>query len=219
MTTDDLFNGEYVEQGAHEHYFQQVHVFRGLALSDADVLIDYLKNTVLKTSPFRYMLTPGGRKMSVSITNCGQVGWVSDVQGYRYAKYDPYSKLSWPDLPQCLINLSIKAAEMAGFNGFNPDSCIINKYAVASKMSLHQDKDEHDFQQPIVSISLGIAAVFEMGGFTRGDSTLRIPLFHGDVVVWGGEDRLRFHGVLPIKADSHPITKQTRINFTVRQAL
>jgi alkylated DNA repair protein (DNA oxidative demethylase) len=219
MINRDLFEHEHVKHGTHEHYFSRVDVFRGLASVEAENIINVIKKTVLKTSPFRFMLTPGGRKMSASITNCGQVGWVSDQQGYRYSQSDPYTHTAWPSMPECLRDLAQRAALLAGFENFNPDSCIINKYAIGSKMSLHQDKDEQDFTQPIVSISLGIPAVFEVGGFKRTDKVKRIALFHGDVVVWGGEDRLRFHGILPIKENTHPVLKHTRLNITLRHAL
>ena len=169
-------------------------------------------------SPFRHMQTPGGFRMTVSMTNCGPQGWITDRKGYRYEAFDPDTKLPWPPMPQVFSTLASKAASEAGFEDFQPDACLINRYEPHAKMSLHQDKDEADLTQPIVSVSLGIPAVFLFGGEQRTDKTQRVNLFHGDVVVWGGPARLRYHGVLPLKESNHPLTGPYRINLTFRKA-
>jgi alkylated DNA repair protein (DNA oxidative demethylase) len=170
-------------------------------------------------APFRHMLTPGGRRMSVAMTNCGAVGWVSDLRGYRYDAIDPESGRAWPPMPAVFVDLAVRAAAGAGYDAFAPDACLINRYEPGARLSLHQDKDERDFEAPIVSVSLGLPAVFLFGGFRRGDPTHRVPLSHGDVVVWGGESRLRYHGVQPLADGHHPLTGPFRINLTFRKAL
>jgi len=189
----------------------------GFALADIEPLLDALR-PVLRAAPFRHMQTPGGLNMAVALTNCGSLGWVSDAKGYRYSPIDPVSGQPWPALPQVLLALAGRAAAAAGFEGFVPDACLVNHYLPGTRLSLHQDRDEQDFGQPIVSISLGLPAVFLFGGMQRSDRTQRIPLSHGDVLVWGGEDRLRFHGVLPIKPGMHPRMGERRINLTLRKA-
>lgn len=156
--------------------------------------------------------------MSVTTTSCGQYGWISDRYGYRYSRVDPLSGHSWPAMPEIFLQLATTAAAIAGFNRFVPDACLINCYLPGNKMGLHQDKNEHDFSQPIVSVSLGLSAVFQFGGLQRSDNTLRIPLAHGDSVVWGGVDRLRFHGVLALKPGKHELLGEQRINLTFRKA-
>jgi alkylated DNA repair protein (DNA oxidative demethylase) len=173
---------------------------------------------VLQLAPLRHMLTPGGFAMSVATTSCGDLGWVSDKKGYRYAACDPLTGKAWPQMPASFKQLAKQAASRAGFDNFEPDACLVNSYAVGARMGLHQDKDERDFDQPIVSVSLGMPAVFQMGGFARTDKAMKLPLYHGDVLVWGGESRLRFHGVLPIKAASHPVLGACRVNLTFRKA-
>jgi len=174
--------------------------------------------SVIHMAPFRHMMTPGGFLMSVATTSCGDLGWVSDKKGYRYAACDPLTGKAWPQMPASFKLLAKQAASIAGFENFEPDACLINRYEVGARMGLHQDKDERDFNQPIVSVSLGIPAVFQMGGFARGDKVMKLPLYHGDVLVWGGESRLRFHGVLPVKAGYHPTVGECRINLTFRKA-
>jgi alkylated DNA repair protein (DNA oxidative demethylase) len=174
--------------------------------------------SVMQLAPLRHMMTPGGLAMSVSTTSCGDLGWVSDKTGYRYAASDPLTGKACPQMPASFKQLARQAASMAGFANFEPDACLINRYQVGARMGLHQDKDERDFNQPIVSVSLGIPAVFQMGGFARGDKAMKLPLYHGDVLVWGGESRLRFHGVLPVKAGYHPTVGECRINLTFRKA-
>lgn len=173
---------------------------------------------VMQLAPLRHMITPGGFAMSVATTSCGDLGWVSDKRGYRYAASDPLTGNPWPEMPASFRQLAKQAASMAGFENFEPDACLINRYQVGARMGLHQDKDERDFNQPIVSVSLGMPAVFQMGGFARGDKAMKLVLYHGDVLVWGGESRLRFHGVLPLKAGNHPALGVCRINLTFRKA-
>lgn len=173
---------------------------------------------VIEAAPFRNMITPGGFRMSVAMTSCGDVGWVTDRRGYRYSDVDPESGKPWPPMPGSFLALATDAARDAGFDGFVPDSCLVNRYDVGAKMSLHQDKDEADFTAPIVSVSLGLPATFLFGGAKRSDPTLKIPLRHGDVVVWGGPSRLFYHGVTVVKAGDHPSLGTCRINLTFRKA-
>lgn len=189
----------------------------GFALPQVQALLPELRQVVAQ-APFRHMQTPGGLKMAVGLTNCGALGWVSDRQGYRYTPLDPLSNRPWPALPQVLAELANHAAAMAGFADFKPDACLVNCYRPGNRLSLHQDRDERDFSQPIVSVSLGLPAVFLLGGHSRNEPTQRIGLHHGDVLVWGGEDRLRFHGVLPLKPGEHPLLGNLRINLTLRKA-
>ncbi|KMN30148.1 alpha-ketoglutarate-dependent dioxygenase [Chromobacterium sp. LK1] len=186
--------------------------------SDIDALLLAEVEALLRQAPPRGMQTPGGRAMSVITSSCGGYGWVSDARGYRYAERDPLSGLPWPAMPASFRALAEAAAAEAGFPGFAPDACLINCYAPGAKMSLHQDKDERDFSAPIVSVSLGLPAVFLFGGFSRAERPGRIELRHGDVLVWGGPDRMRFHGVLPVAEGEHPLLGRRRINLTFRKA-
>ncbi len=188
----------------------------GFALAEIEALLDALR-PVLRAAPYRHMHTPGGLRMAVGLTNCGTLGWVSDEHGYRYTPATRSAANLGPPCP-VLLELAARAATMAGFDGFVPDACLVNHYLPGTRLSLHQDRDEQDFGQPIVSMSLGLPAVFLFGGLQRTDKTQRIPLSHGDVLVWGGEDRLRFHGVLPIKPGVHPRLGERRINLTLRKA-
>jgi alkylated DNA repair protein (DNA oxidative demethylase) len=173
---------------------------------------------VVARAPFRHLTTPGGLRMSVAMTNAGPLGWISDRRGYRYAPIDPLSGRQWPPMPQAFGRLATDAAAGAGFAGFEPDACLINCYRPGARLALHQDRDERDYGQPIVSISLGVPATFLWGGLERSDQTLRLPLAHGDVVVWGGPARLRYHGVQPLKPARHPVLGECRINLTFRRA-
>ncbi|RJG03528.1 DNA oxidative demethylase AlkB [Noviherbaspirillum sedimenti] len=173
---------------------------------------------ITSQAPLRHMVTPGGFRMSVAMSNCGACGWLSDRSGYRYDALDPHSGKPWPPMPQAFLQLAQDAAAAAGFAGFAPDACLINRYEPGTRLSLHQDKDECDLSAPIVSVSLGVPATFLFGGGQRADKCRRVPLAHGDVVVWGGLARLRYHGVLPIKAAQHPATGSHRINLTFRKA-
>jgi alkylated DNA repair protein (DNA oxidative demethylase) len=172
----------------------------------------------LQQAPFRHMVTPGGFRMPVAMTNCGALGWVSDPTGYRYDRVDPESGRPWPPMPKAFLQLAAAAADRAGFAGFLPDACLVNRYLPGTKLTLHQDRDERDFRQPIVSVSLGIPATFLFGGLKPPDPATRVHLVHGDVVVWGGPARLRYHGVLRLKEDYHPLLGRHRINLTFRKA-
>jgi alkylated DNA repair protein (DNA oxidative demethylase) len=169
-------------------------------------------------APFRHMFTPGGHQMSVAMTNCGNAGWVTDRNGYRYDGVDPVSGQPWPAMPQVFLDLAERAAEEAGFAKFSPDACLINRYEPGARMSLHQDRDEQDFAAPIVSVSLGIPAIFLFGGLKRADKPRRFRLAHGDIVVWGGPSRLFFHGVAPLADGEHALIGRRRINLTFRKA-
>lgn len=170
-------------------------------------------------SPFRRMVTPGGFEMSVAMTNCGRVGWVTDRTGYRYDPRDPRSGAPWPAMPDVFRDLARDAAREAGFAGFLPDACLVNCYEPGTRLSLHQDKDEQNYAHPVVSVSLGLPATFQFGGLKRSDRPMKVPLRHGDVVVWGGSSRLVYHGVLALKDGEHPLTGRRRFNLTFRRAL
>jgi alkylated DNA repair protein (DNA oxidative demethylase) len=172
---------------------------------------------IVGAAPFRHMVTPGGHQMSVAMTNCGNAGWVTDRTGYRYDAVDPESGKPWPAMPPLLRDLAERAAGRAGFGGFAPDVCLINRYLPGAKMSLHQDKDELDFAAPIVSVSLGLPAIFLFGGLKRSDKPRRFRLEHGDIAVWGGPSRLFFHGVAPLAEGDHPIIGSQRLNLTFRK--
>ena len=173
---------------------------------------------VIAAAPLRHMVTPGGFRMSAAMTNCGALGWVTDETGYRYDAHDPESGRHWPPLPKAFMRVAQGASERAGFPHFSPDACLVNRYEPGARMSLHQDKDERDFSAPIVSVSLGLPAVFLFGGTKRAEGTQRVALAHGDVVVWGGPSRLRYHGVAPLKEGRHPLTGGYRYNLTLRKA-
>jgi len=192
-------------------------VLRGFALAFIEDLMPALQ-AVERESPFRRMMTAGGHTMSAAMTNCGERGWVSDRRGYRYAAIDPDTGRPWPAMPDAFHRLARHAADAAGLGPFDPDACLVNCYVPGSRMGLHQDSNEKDRSAPIVSVSLGIPAVFLFGGHRRSDKARRVPLFHGDVVVWGGEDRMRFHGVAPLKPAEHPVMGPRRINLTFRKA-
>jgi len=192
-------------------------VLRGFALADAHTLLAALTSVVAR-APLRHMVTPGGRRMSVAMTNCGALGWVTDPSGYRYKGADPESGAAWPPMPAEFARLAGRAAEQAGYPGFVPDACLINRYTPGTRLSLHQDKDERHFDKPIVSVSLGLPARFQFGGLRRCERPLLVPLSHGDVVVWGGPSRLCHHGVLPLLDGVHAATGACRINLTFRRA-
>jgi len=192
-------------------------VLPAFAQDKAPTLLQAL-DAVAARAPLRHLVTPGGLRMSVAMTNCGALGWVSDRSGYRYSATDPDSGQPWPPMPACFAELAHQAAAAAGYPAFAPDACLINRYAPGARMSLHQDRDESDLAHPIVSVSLGLPAVFLWGGPARADKARRITLLHGDVVVWGGPARLRFHGVQPLAEGTHPLTGACRINLTFRRA-
>jgi alkylated DNA repair protein (DNA oxidative demethylase) len=191
-------------------------LLRGFISDGESSLIAALRD-IVAAAPFRHMETPGGHRMSVAMTNCGSAGWVTDRTGYRYSATDPESGKPWPAMPSLLRELADGAAERAGFAGFAPDVCLINRYVPGAKMSLHQDKDELDFGAPIVSVSLGLPAIFMFGGLKRTDKPRRFRLEHGDIAVWGGPSRLFFHGVAPLADGDHPVMGPQRLNLTFRK--
>ncbi len=192
-------------------------ILRRFALSRAAALLAGI-DEVAAVSPFRQMVTPGGYTMSVAMTNCGKLGWTTDDRGYLYAPVDPMTGSAWPPMPAVFQALCHDAAVAAGYADFTPDACLVNRYAVGAKLSLHQDKDEPDLRAPIISVSLGLPAVFQFGGLRRNDPLKRLMLEHGDVVVWGRESRLFYHGIQPLKPGVHPQTGEFRFNLTFRQA-
>jgi alkylated DNA repair protein (DNA oxidative demethylase) len=192
-------------------------VLRAFALHEVNELILGIEQ-VIAGAPLRHMVTPGGFRMSVAMTNCGAYGWVSSASGYRYAATDPVTCAPWPPIPTVMLELAREAAAAAGFADFTPDACLVNRYEPGARLTLHQDKDEGDFGQPIVSVSLGVPATFLLGGLKRKDRVARVALEHGDVVVFGGPSRLRYHGVAPVKPARHPFADEARINLTLRRA-
>jgi alkylated DNA repair protein (DNA oxidative demethylase) len=193
-------------------------LLRGFARRQAQALVAAV-DEIAAAAPFRHMETPGGYRMSVAMTNCGPAGWVTDRRGYRYEPNDPLTGRPWTAMPALIRETAAGAAVAAGFAGFAPDACLINRYAPGTKLALHQDKDERDFAHPIVSVSLGLPAVFLWGGTKRSERPRRVPLASGDVVVWGGPSRLAFHGVAPLEEGHHPLTGAFRLNLTLRRAL
>jgi len=188
----------------------------GFALADAPALLEHLA-TIATEAPFRHLTTPGGATMSVAMTNSGALGWVSDRRGYRYEPTDPATGRPWPPLPPVFAGLARRAAKQAGFAGFAPEACLINRYVPGARLTLHRDADEQDFGAPIVSVSLGLPATFLFGGLARTDRVSRHRLVHGDVAVWGGPSRLAFHGIAPLKDGTHPQVGGVRYNLTFRR--
>lgn len=193
-------------------------LMRGFALTHEEAVLSAYRN-VVANARFRHMVTPGGQTMSVAMTNCGAAGWVSDRSGYRYDAEDPETGKPWPPMPPSLRELAKRAAGEAGYPGFDPDACLINRYVPGARLTLHQDKNERGFDAPIVSVSLGLPAKLLFGGLARSDKVQRVMLYHGDVAVWGGPARLAYHGIDTLKAGEHPATGQCRINLTFRRAL
>jgi alkylated DNA repair protein (DNA oxidative demethylase) len=208
---------ELFARGEREELAPGACLLRGLASSD-DAELERALDAVALAAPFRHLITPGGFRMSVAMTNCGPLGWVSDASGYRYAELDPATGRPWPPLPPVFAALAREAAALAGFAGFEPDACLVNRYEPGARLTLHQDKDERDFGQPIVSVSLGVPATFLFGGLKRKDRVARVVVEHGDVVVWGGPSRLRYHGVAAVKPARHAFAGEARINLTLRRA-
>jgi DNA oxidative demethylase len=206
--TDGPYSREVMAEGAV--------LLRGF-VGDAEAELIAALRDIVAAAPFRHMETPGGHQMSVAMTNCGNAGWVTDRTGYRYSPDDPETGKPWPAMPPLLRDLADRAAERAGFAGFVPDVCLINRYVPGAKMSLHQDRDELDFSAPIVSVSLGLPAIFLFGGLKRSDKPQRFRLEHGDIAVWGGPSRLFFHGVAPLAEGEHPVTGSQRLNLTFRK--
>jgi DNA oxidative demethylase len=193
-------------------------LLRGAALPfETDILTAIQAITAM--SPFRHMVTPGGFVMSVAMTNCGAAGWVTDRSGYRYDALDPESGKPWPPMPASFLDLAVAAAKEAGYPDFVPDACLINRYEPGARLSLHQDKNERNFANPIVSVSLGLPATFQFGGQKRNDPVRKFALRHGDVAVWGGPSRLCYHGVPELKEGEHGTVGRMRLNLTFRGAL
>lgn len=188
----------------------------GFALPVAGALLEEIAR-IEAAAPFRHLVTPGGHRMSVAMTNCGALGWISEPTGYRYGPFDPLTGQPWPALPVAFARLAAEAALAAGYEDFAPDACLINRYEPGARLTLHQDRDERNLAAPIVSVSLGLPATFQFGGLQRTDRPARVRLIHGDVVVWGGPSRLAFHGVLPLADGDHPLTGRQRLNITFRQ--
>jgi alkylated DNA repair protein (DNA oxidative demethylase) len=214
----DLLDSVDVGQPEYEALAPGAVLLRGQSLPLADAILAALRD-VAAAAPFRHMVTPGGFAMSVAMTNCGAAGWVTDRTGYRYDSHDPDTGRPWPGMPTIFLQLAVGAAAAAGYPDFVPDACLINRYEPGARLSLHQDRNERDVAAPIVSASLGLPAVFQFGGLKRNDPVRRIALHHGDVVVWGGPSRLRYHGILPLKDGEHPLLGRVRVNLTFRKAL
>ena len=215
--TTDLFDSLPDVRPLRETIAEGAVLLRGFARPVEGELIAALRE-IVEQAPFRHMLTPGGHQMSVAMTNCGSAGWVTDRSGYRYDAIDPESKKPWPPMPASFLALAKQAALDAGFDNFATDACLINRYQPGARMSLHQDRDEGDFGAPIVSVSLGLPAIFLFGGLKRSDKTQRYRLQHGDIAVWGGPARLVFHGVAPLADGEHAVLGRQRINLTFRKA-
>jgi alkylated DNA repair protein (DNA oxidative demethylase) len=193
-------------------------LLHSVALPFEEALLAAL-NEITAASPFRHMVTPGGHTMSVAMTNCGAVGWVTDRTGYRYDPMDPGTGNPWPPMPACFLDLAAATAADAGYPEFYPDACLINRYEPGARLSLHQDRNERDLANPIVSVSLGLPVTFQFGGLRRNDPVKRFSLRHGDIAVWGGPSRLRYHGVAELKDGFHETIGRMRINLTFRRAL
>jgi alkylated DNA repair protein (DNA oxidative demethylase) len=216
VDSNPLLFEDYLPSRDFEQLEEGAMVLHGFAASRAAVLVEEV-DRVAQSAPFRHMVTPGGYTMSVAMTNCGRVGWVSDSSGYRYDPIDPDTSRPWPSIPPAFLDLAVNAAAAAGFAGYDPDACLVNRYGVGAKLGLHQDRDEKDAWAPIVSVSLGLPAVFLWGGKRRADPVRRLRVENGDVVVWGGPARFVYHGVAPLKAGEHPLTGAARINLTFRK--
>jgi DNA oxidative demethylase len=217
LLTADLFGSVGDVRPSRQAMGEGAVLLRGFAkLIEVELLADL--RAVVAQAPFRHMMTPGGHRMSVAMTNCGSFGWITDHSGYRYDAIDPDSGKPWPAMPETFRMLAEAAAIEAGFNGFAPQACLVNRYAPDAKMSLHQDRDESDLTAPIVSVSLGLPAIFLFGGLQRSDKPERYRLEHGDIAVWGGPVRLAYHGVAPLADGEHALLGRQRINLTFRKA-
>lgn len=217
MMTGDLFDALPSDSpGPPQPLGEGACLLPAFAKADAPTLLAAVES-VIAAAPLRHLVTPGGFEMSVAMTNCGKLGWVSDTRGYRYVATDPDTGIPWPPIPPIMLDLAIRAAAAAGYPGYLPDACLINRYIPGARMSLHQDKDENDAAAPIVSLSLGLPATFLFGGMRRADKPQRYRLAHGDVVVWGGPSRFVFHGVSPVAKGFHPDVGEHRINVTFRK--
>lgn len=215
--TLSLFDNDPVPYAGPEPIAPGAMLLRGFALDVAQSLMRSVQQ-VIASAPLRHLVVPGGHTMSVAMSNCGALGWTSDRSGYRYSATDPLSGQSWPAMPACFVSLAVRAAAVAGFDGFSPDACLINRYEPGGRLSLHQDRDEGDMNAPIVSVSLGLPAIFLFGSTRRSDRPARYRLAHGDVAVWGGPARLAYHGIAPLADGEHALLGRRRINLTFRCA-
>ena len=215
---EELFDSGGSQRPSREQLEPGALVLRAFALAEAPALLETIK-VVAQTAPFRHMTTARGLRMSVAMTNCGDAGWLSDRRGYRYDRVDPETNRPWPPMPGVFARLAARAASAARFEGFAPDACLINRYEPGTRLTLHQDRDEQDFAEPIVSVSLGLPAMFLWGGAARTDRPRRVRLEHGDVVVWGGPARLNFHGIDTLREAHHALTGSARLNLTFRRAV
>jgi len=211
----DLFTESYA-QNAHA-IAEGATLLHGFAAGAAPALLQAIED-VVAAAPLRHMITPGGYRMSVAMTNCGAAGWVTDRSGYRYDARDPLTGKPWPAMPGIFSDLARRAAAAGGFGDFEPDACLINRYEPGARLTMHQDKNERDYTAPIVSVSLGLPAVFLFGGLRRKDRPQRMRLESGDVAVWGGPTRLAYHGVAPLADGDDPLTGRCRYNLTFRTA-
>lgn len=187
------------------------------AALDADAQASLLAEVLCRVelAPFFRPVTPGGKPMSVEMTNFGPLGWVTDARGYRYQTTHPVTGAPWPDIPAALLRLWAQVTAAAA----PPDACLVNLYRDGARMGLHQDKDEADFSFPVLSVSLGDTAVFRIGGVNRRDPTTSVRLASGDVCILAGEARLAHHGIDRILAGSSRLTPGGgRINLTLRRA-
>jgi DNA oxidative demethylase len=215
---NDLFSVADLDQRGREELAPGAVLLPGQALPVEAALLEALE-AIVAGAPFRHMITPGGFQMSVAMTNCGKAGWITDRTGYRYDATDPQSGRPWPEMPAVFTKLATEAAAEAGYLSFFPDACLINRYEPGARLTLHQDRNERDLANPVVSVSLGLPATFQFGGLKRTDAPRKIPLRHGDVVIWGGPSRLFYHGILPLKDGEHPRLGRVRFNLTYRKAL
>lgn len=190
-------------------------ILRGFARDVGKELLLHIA-AIAGVSPFRHLIMANGMPMAVAITNCGPLGWISTVKGYRYSSTDPMTGRPWPGMPASFHTLAVQAAHAAGFEGFNPGVCIINRYTVGTHLHMHQDRDETRDAQPVVSVSLGLPAKFRFGGQGKGQPARLVPLEHGDVAVWGGRSRMAYHGIAPLEPGTHPLTGDVRLNLTFR---
>jgi len=214
---DDLLDGIEDAADARVPLAEGAVLLRGFAATVAEDLLAAI-SAVTADAPFRHMVTPGGFRMSVAMSNCGATGWTTDRRGYRYAERDPETGNPWPAMPDAFARLATAAAAAGGYERYVPDSCLINRYEPGAKLSLHQDRDERDYRAPIVSVSLGLPATFLFGGLERKQRPQRYRLRHGDVAVWGGASRLAFHGIDKLADGEHPLTGRYRLNLTFRRA-
>lgn len=216
--TADLFADAVSGLRRRERLGEGAVLLRGFLNDEVPTLWQHILS-IAETAPFRHLATPGGKLMSVAMTNCGAAGWTSDAGGYRYSRTDPRTGKPWPAMPPLFLDIAQRAAQEAGYDGFTPDACLINRYLPEARLTLHQDDNERNAGAPIVSVSLGLPAVFLFGGLARSDKTARYRLEHGDIAVWGGPSRLCHHGILPLADGIHPLTGRQRINLTFRKAL